>query len=108
MVLQWVCMLMTQCTGVNALSLITVPHMLPLLSPAAPCCHRWVEYLEDWMGVHYNASRDLYQGDKPGRVHVKNSAVPGTFSSYMSVCYNMHVPPVRSGSNASGVCLYTA
>ncbi|KAJ9522489.1 hypothetical protein QJQ45_008221 [Haematococcus lacustris] len=55
--------------------------------------HSWVEYLEDWMHLHFNASRDLTRkDDKPGAVHVLNSAVPGTFSSYMSVCYNVHVP----------------
>jgi hypothetical protein len=79
--------------------------LLLLLLLACACMCSWVEYLEDWMGVHYNASHDLFQGDKPGRVHVKNSAVPGTFSSYMSVCYNMHVPPVGAEDVMSQKCL---
>ncbi|GFH18796.1 hypothetical protein HaLaN_15657, partial [Haematococcus lacustris] len=29
----------------------------------------WVEYLEDWMHLHFNASRDLTRkDDKPGAV----------------------------------------
>ncbi len=31
----------------------------------------------------------------PARVKVLNGAVPGTLSSYMSVCLNLHVPKVR-------------
>lgn len=38
-----------------------------------------------------------YLQDTPGQVHLINGAVPGTFSSYMSVCYNVHVPQVKNG-----------
>ncbi|GFH11613.1 SGNH_hydro domain-containing protein, partial [Haematococcus lacustris] len=56
----------------------------------------WVEYLEDWLALHFNATQDLWRpGDKPGPVHLLSSAVPGTYSSYMSVCYNVHVPKVQ-------------
>ncbi|KAL6752501.1 hypothetical protein V8C86DRAFT_2753172 [Haematococcus lacustris] len=55
--------------------------------------HSWVEYLEDWLALHFNATRDLWRSrHKAGPVHLLNSAVPGTYSSYMSVCYNVHVP----------------
>ncbi len=58
----------------------------------------WVEWLEDWLGAAYNGSRDATYvkaavGDP--RVRVANGAVPGTLSSYMSVCYGKHVPLVR-------------
>ncbi len=60
----------------------------------------WVEHLEDWVGVMYNGSRDHLPPNPPvgdPRVRVTNGAVPGTFSSYMSVCYSKHVPQVRAG-----------
>lgn len=39
----------------------------------------------------------IHLQDTPGQVHLINGAVPGTFSSYMSVCYNVHVPQASNG-----------
>jgi len=45
--------------------------------------HSWVEWLDDWLAARYG---------KGGRYKMNNGAVPGTLSSYMSMCHNVHVP----------------
>lgn len=47
--------------------------------------YHWVQWLEDWL-------RLIRFRRHHARIRVLNGAVPGTTSSYMSVCYNMHVP----------------
>lgn len=59
-----------------------------------PCS--WPEWFEDWMGERFNASHDLLTKDEPKATHLVNGAVPGTYSSYMAVCYNIHVPQVSA------------
>ncbi len=75
------------------------------------CARSWVEHLEDWMALRWNASHDPWL-DRPTRgdprVRVANGAVPGTYSSYMSVCYNKHVPQVRPTLTSSSSSLHSA
>ena len=68
-----------------------------------PPARSWVEWLEDWMAAKWNATHDLLAKQPPGRVRVTNGAVPGTLSSYMSVCCGAHVPQVSLDGDCVGL-----
>ena len=44
--------------------------------------HSWTEWMQDFLELKFDKTR----------LSIHNGAVPGTLSSYMSVCHNVHVP----------------